>query len=56
MNEHHIETTLREDGILTLTGLPFRAGDAVEVIILPRPQKSDELLAPREACTIHRSD
>ncbi len=41
MSEHHIETTLREDGTLTLNNLPFRAGDAVEVIILPRPQKSD---------------
>ncbi|HEY7546271.1 MAG TPA: hypothetical protein VID27_15380 [Blastocatellia bacterium] len=40
MSEHHIETTLHEDGTLTLTDLPFRAGDAVEVIILPRPQKS----------------
>lgn len=39
MNVHRIETTLNQDGSLTLTDLPFHAGDAVEVIILPRPQK-----------------
>jgi hypothetical protein len=39
MSEHHIETTLREDGTLTLTDLPFHAGETVEVIILPRPKK-----------------
>ena len=39
MSAHRIETTLAKDGTLTLTNLPFHAGDAVEVIILPRPQK-----------------
>ena len=34
MNAHRIETVLNEDGTLTLRGLPFHAGDAVEVIIL----------------------
>ncbi|MBV6623229.1 MAG: hypothetical protein KI793_09895 [Rivularia sp. (in: Bacteria)] len=34
MNAHKIETVLNEDGTLTLQGLPFHAGDAVEVIIL----------------------
>ncbi|MEM6753695.1 MAG: hypothetical protein AAF630_12055, partial [Cyanobacteria bacterium P01_C01_bin.38] len=34
MKAHKIETVLNEDGILTLQGLPFHAGDAVEVIIL----------------------
>ena len=34
MNAHRIETVLNEDGTLTLRGLPFRAGDTVEVIIL----------------------
>ena len=41
MNVHRIETTLRQDGTLTLTELPFHAGDAVEVIILPRSQKAE---------------
>ena len=36
MSEYRIETTLNKDGSLTLTDLPFHAGDAVEVIILPR--------------------
>jgi hypothetical protein len=39
MNIHRIETTVAKDGTLTLTYLPFHAGDAVEVLILPRAQK-----------------
>ena len=39
MSVHRIETTLAKEGTLTLTNLPFHAGDAVEVLILPRPQK-----------------
>ena len=38
MNVHRVEVTLAKDGTLTITNLPFRAGDAVEVLILPRPQ------------------
>ncbi len=34
MNAHKLETTLAEDGTLTLQGLPFQAGESVEVIIL----------------------
>jgi hypothetical protein len=34
---HRVETTLRQDGTLTLEHLPFRAGQAVEVIILAQP-------------------
>ncbi|QKQ76468.1 hypothetical protein [Nostoc sp. TCL240-02] len=34
MNAHKIELVLTEDETLTLHGLPFHAGDAVEVIIL----------------------
>ncbi len=44
MNAHKIEVVLTEDGTLTLQGLPFQAGDAVEVIVLetktPQPQAS----------------
>ncbi len=36
MNAHHIKTILTENGTLTLQDLPFKAGDAVEVIILER--------------------
>ncbi len=32
---HRIETTLTENGTLTLDQLPFQAGEAVEVLIVP---------------------
>lgn len=46
MNAHKIEVVLTEDGTLTLQGLPFHAGDAVEVIILETktPQKNTKHL------------
>ena len=34
---HRIEVTLTEDGKLSLDRLPFRSGQAVEVIVLARP-------------------
>lgn len=34
---HRVETTIKADGTLTLDQLPFRAGQTVEVIILPYP-------------------
>ena len=34
MQAYHVETTLEQDGTLTLSHLPLRAGEAVEVIIL----------------------
>ena len=40
MKAHRIETVLNQDGILNLADLPFHAGDAVEVIILPCRKKS----------------
>lgn len=46
MNAHKIEAVLTEDGKLVLNGLPFQAGDAVEVIILERAdglQKSESI-------------
>ena len=36
MNAHLIETTLTENGKLTLQNLPFNKGDEVEIIILER--------------------
>ena len=41
MNAHRIETTVDQDGSLTLSDIPFQAGDEVEVIILARPPKPD---------------
>jgi hypothetical protein len=32
---HRIETVLTEDGKLSLDQLPFRAGQVVEIIVLP---------------------
>lgn len=42
MNAHKIEAVLTEDGKLVLNELPFQAGDAVEVIILERADKSQK--------------
>jgi hypothetical protein len=36
MSTYHVETKLTEDGRLTLRDLPFRAGEAVEVIVMSR--------------------
>jgi hypothetical protein len=41
MKPHRVETTLEQDGTLTLNELPFNAGDAVEVIILARSPKQN---------------
>jgi hypothetical protein len=38
MQAYKIETVLAEDGTLTLTGLPFHAGDHIVVIVLGIPQ------------------
>ncbi len=35
MQAHRAETTLTEDGSITLRNLPFRRGDSVEIIVLP---------------------
>ena len=35
LHAHRIETTLTQDGTLTLAHLPFQAGETVEVIVLP---------------------
>ncbi len=50
MNAHKIEATLTEDGRLILNGLPFHAGDVVEVIILERfnQQQTSEVAPPVE--------
>lgn len=36
---HREDTLVAKDGTLTLKNLPFTAGDAVEVIVLPRVEK-----------------
>jgi hypothetical protein len=37
MQAYRVETTVAQDGTLTLSNLPLRAGEAVEVIILVQP-------------------
>jgi hypothetical protein len=39
MNAHKLAVTLIEDGTLVLKGLPFHAGDTVEIIILEQPKE-----------------
>jgi hypothetical protein len=34
LQAHRVETTLTQDGTLTLEHLPFQAGETVEVIVL----------------------
>ena len=44
LQAQRVETTLTQDGTLTLDGLPFEAGQAVEVIVLlgaPAPASPD---------------
>ena len=40
MQAYRIETTLTQDGTLTVSNLPLRAGEAVEIIILVQPPAS----------------
>lgn len=40
MQAYRVETTVQQDGTLTLSNLPLQAGEAVEVIILVRPSVS----------------
>ena len=39
MNAHKLAATLMEEGTLVLKGLPFHAGDTVEIIILEQPKE-----------------
>ncbi|NOZ30113.1 MAG: hypothetical protein GXP39_18945 [Chloroflexi bacterium] len=42
MEAYRIETVVAQDGTLIIRGLPFRAGEEVEVIILSRFRKPKE--------------
>jgi hypothetical protein len=37
MQAYRVETTVVQDGTLTLSNLPLRAGEAIEMIILVQP-------------------
>jgi hypothetical protein len=54
MTEYRVETVLKEDQRLVLDGLPFRAGDAVQVIIVERPTPpTDSNRYPLRGIPIH---
>jgi hypothetical protein len=40
LQAHRIETTLTQDGQLTLDHLPFRAGETVEVVVRTNPAEN----------------
>lgn len=40
LQAHRVETTLTQDGTLTLEHLPFQAGETVEVIVLTNVSSS----------------
>jgi len=48
MEAHKIEAILTEDGTLMLRGLPFYAGDTVEVIILSAKTSQLQEAAPNQ--------
>ncbi len=38
MQAYAYELSMGESGVLTIKNLPFRTGDKIEVIIIPRPK------------------
>ncbi len=51
MNARKIETMLTQDRKLVLEGLPFRAGDTAEIIILAREGSEAEAISDRLAAS-----
>jgi hypothetical protein len=41
MQTYRIETIISQNRVLTIRGVPFRAGEKVEVIILSLPRKGE---------------
>lgn len=39
MQAHRVEATVESDGSVTVSAIPFRPGERVEVIVLPAPQR-----------------
>ena len=57
LQAHRIETTLTQDGSLTLDHLPFRAGESAEVIVLTNsPSRAAEERCPLRGTVIRWSD
>jgi hypothetical protein len=51
MNAHKVEVVLAEDGVLVLKGLPFRAGDMVEAIVIELAGPASNLDCPQKLVT-----
>jgi hypothetical protein len=51
MNAYKVEAVFTEDGTLMLQGLPFHAGDAVEVIILEATTPQLQEVSPSQRKT-----
>lgn len=49
MNSYTIKTVLTEDGALILRNLPFRVGDAVQVIILEGSKSQQDKIIIQES-------
>lgn len=58
LQAHRVETTLQQDGTLTLDYLPFQAGESVEVIVLRRPAASvaDTNPYPLRGVSVHYAE
>jgi hypothetical protein len=48
LQAHRVETTLTQNGTLTLEDLPFQAGEAVEVIVQPTPSPVNSSPGPSQ--------
>ena len=41
MNDYRVKTKIEADGSLTIKGLPFQAGDRVEVVVRSHPAEQN---------------
>jgi len=56
MNAHKLAVTLIEDGTLLLKGLPFHAGDTVEIIILEQKKAERPIDHPLRGTVLRYDD
>ena len=57
MQAYRVEAILEQDGTLTLSNLPFRAGEAVEIIILAQPHGlASHQRYPLRGTSVHYSE
>jgi hypothetical protein len=56
MESHRIETTLEQDGTLTLRDLPFHAGETVEVVVVAKSAPAGGERYPLRATPVTYTD